>query len=156
MGNIRTHRDLDVWKEGIELVVKVYEIVQNFPKEEKYGLVDQIKRSAISIPSNIAEGAARNSKREFLQFLHISLGSISELETQLIIANRLGFLNNDEVFSLIERERSKILGLIKYLRGKKKMSKTSNVSRLTVSPAIFLPAILCSTSSPRHCPFWSG
>ena len=88
MGDVRTHRDLDVWKEGIELAVKVYEIVQKFPNEEKYGLVDQIKRSAISIPSNIAEGAARNSKREFLQFLHISLGSISELETQLIIANR--------------------------------------------------------------------
>jgi len=105
MGDVRTHRDLDVWKEGIELVVKVYEIVQNFPKEEKYGLVDQIKRSAISIPSNIAEGAARNPKKEFPQFLHISLGSISELETQLI--------------SLIERERSKILGLIKYLRGEK-------------------------------------
>ena len=114
MGDIRTHRDLDVWKEGIELVVKIYEIVQNFPKEEKYGLVDQIKRSAISIPSNIAEGAARNSKKEFLQFLHISLGSVSELETQLIIANRLGFLNNDEIFSLIEKERSK-----KYLRGEK-------------------------------------
>ena len=92
MGEVRTHRDLDVWKEGIELVVKIYEIVQ------KYGLVDQIKRSAVSIPSNIAEGATRNSKKEFLQFLHISLGSISELETQLIIANRLGFLNNNEVF----------------------------------------------------------
>ena len=113
MGEVRTHRDLDVWKEGIELVVKIYEIVQ------KYGLVDQIKRSAVSIPSNIAEGATRNSKKEFLQFLHISLGSISELETQLIIANRLGFLNNNEVFSLIKRERSKILGLIKYLRGEK-------------------------------------
>ena len=119
MGEVRTHRDLDVWKEGIELVVKIYEIVQNFPKEEKHGLVDQIKRSAISIPSNIAEGAARNSKKEFLQFLHISLGSVSELETQLIIANRLGFLNNNEIFSLIEKERSKILGLIKYLRGEK-------------------------------------
>ena len=119
MGNLKTQRDLDVWKEGIELVVKVYEIVQKFPNEEKYGLVDQIKRSAISIPSNIAEGAARNSKKEFLQFLHISLGSISELETQLIIANRLGFLDNEEIFSLIEKERSKLLGLIKYLRDEK-------------------------------------
>ena len=119
MGDIRTHRDLDVWKEGIELVVKVYEIAQRFPNEERYGLVDQIKRSAISIPSNIAEGAARNSKKEFLQFLHISLGSISELETQLVIANRLGFLNDEEIFPLIEKERSKLLGLIKYLRGEK-------------------------------------
>ena len=119
MGDVRTHRDLDVWKDGIELVVKIYEIVQKFPNEERYGLVDQIKRSAISIPSNIAEGAARNSKKEFLQFLHISLGSISELETQLIIANRLGFLNDEEIFPLIEKERSKLLGLIKYLRGEK-------------------------------------
>ena len=119
MGNLKTHRDLDVWREGIELVVKVYEIVQKFPNEEKYGLVDQIKRSAISIPSNIAEGAARNSKKEFLQFLHISLGSVSELETQLIIANRLEFLDNEEIFSLIEKERSKLLGLIKYLRDEK-------------------------------------
>ena len=119
MGNLKTHRDLDIWREGIELVVKVYEIVQKFPNEEKYGLVDQIKRSAISIPSNISEGAARNSKKEFLQFLHISLGSVSELETQLIIANRLGFLDNEEIFSLIEKERSKLLGLIKYLRDEK-------------------------------------
>ena len=119
MGNLKTHRDLDIWREGIELVVKVYEIVQKFPNEEKYGLVDQIKRSAISIPSNIAEGAARNSKKEFLQFLYISLGSVSELETQLIIANRLGFLDNEEIFSLIEKERSKLLGLIKYLRDEK-------------------------------------
>jgi len=119
MGNLKTHRDLDVWREGIELVVKVYEIVQKFPNEERYGLVDQIKRSAISIPSNIAEGAARNSKKEFLQFLYISLGSVSELETQLIIANRLGFLDNEEIFSLIEKERSKLLGLIKYLRDEK-------------------------------------
>jgi len=119
MGNLKTHRDLDVWREGIELVVKVYEIVQKFPNEERYGLVDQIKRSAISIPSNIAEGAARNSKKEFLQFLHISLGSVLELETQLIIANRLGFLDNEEIFSLIEKERSKLLGLIKYLRDEK-------------------------------------
>jgi len=81
--------------------------------------VDQIKRSAISIPSNIAEGAARNSKKEFLQFLHISLGSISELEAQLVIANRLGFLNDEEIFPLIEKERSKLLGLIKYLRNEK-------------------------------------
>lgn len=85
---------MDVWKEGIELAVKVYEIVQKFPKEERYGLVEQIKRSAVSIPSNIAEGAARNSKKEFMQFLSISLGSISELETQLIIADKLGFLSD--------------------------------------------------------------
>lgn len=114
---MKTHKDLDVWNEGIELVVKVYKIVQRFPKEERFGLADQIKKSAVSIPSNIAEGAARHSKKEFLQFLYISLGSISELETQLIIANKLGFLNNNEIFSLIEKEKYKVLGLIKHIRG---------------------------------------
>jgi four helix bundle protein len=120
---MKTHKDLDVWNEGIELVAKVYEIVQNFPKEEIYGLVEQIKRSAISIPSNIAEGAARNSKKEFLKFLSISIGSISELETQLIIADKIGFLPNKEIFSLIERERYKLLGLIRYLRCNKNVQR---------------------------------
>ena len=64
---IRTHKDLDVWKDSIELVTKIYQLVSNFPKEERFGLVDQIKRAAVSIPSNIAEGAARNSQKEFLQ-----------------------------------------------------------------------------------------
>lgn len=122
-GQMKTHRDLDVWNEGIELVVKVYEIIKGFPKEERYGLVEQIKRSAVSIPSNIAEGAARNSKKEFLQFLYISLGSISELETQLIIANKLGFLNDKEIFPIIDKERYKLLGLIRYLRGNKNVQK---------------------------------
>jgi len=66
---IKTHKDLDVWKDSIELVVKIYQLVSNFPKEERFGLIDQMKRAAISIPSNIAEGAARNSQKEFLQFL---------------------------------------------------------------------------------------
>lgn len=122
-GQMKTHRDLDVWNEGIELVVKIYEIIKGFPKEERYGLVEQIKRSAVSIPSNIAEGAARNSKKEFLQFLYISLGSISELETQLIIADKLGFLNDKEIFPIVEKERYKLLGLIRYLRGNKNVQK---------------------------------
>ena len=83
---IRTHKDLDVWKESILLVKDIYEISSNFPKEEIYGLTLQIRRNATSIPSNIAEGAARNTKKEFLKFLYIALGSLSELETQLIIA----------------------------------------------------------------------
>lgn len=120
---MKTHKDLDVWNEGTELVVKVYEIVQRFLKEEIYGLVEQIKRSAVSIPSNIAEGASQNSKKEFLQFLSISLSSISELETQLIIADKIGFLPNKEIFPLIEKERYKLLGLIRYLRKNKNVQK---------------------------------
>jgi len=113
---MKTHKDLDVWKDSIELVVKIYRLVSNFPKEERFGLVDQMKRAAVSIPSNIAEGAARNSQKEFLQFLHVALGSIAELETQLIISKKLGFLNNENIFEDLEKIKSKLLGLIRYLR----------------------------------------
>lgn len=119
MGNLKTHKDLDVWQEGIELVTKVYAVVQDFPKEEKFGLVDQIKRASVSIPSNIAEGAARNSKKEFIHYLHIALGSLSELETQLTIASKLNFLKNTDIFRDIEKEKSKTLGLLRYLKQEK-------------------------------------
>ncbi|MBI4715124.1 MAG: four helix bundle protein [Nitrospirae bacterium] len=115
---MKTHRDLDVWKEGVELVVRIYKLVEKFPKSERYGLVDQIKKSAISIPSNIAEGAARNSSKEFIQFLHIALGSISELETQLIISEKLEFVQDKQLFHELEKVKSKLLGLIRYLKQK--------------------------------------
>ncbi len=114
-----THKDLRVWKEAIGLVKEVYEIATTFPKDEIYGLVSQIKRSAVSIPSNIAEGAARNSQKELVQFLFISLGSLSELETQLIISQELGFMNKSEVFEKIEHIRRMLLNMIKSLRSKK-------------------------------------
>ena len=91
---IRSHKDLNVWKKSIDLVDIIYKVTKSFPKEEIYCLTNQVRRSVISIPSNIAEGAARNSKKEFIQFLYIALGSLSELETQIIIANRQGYLNN--------------------------------------------------------------
>jgi four helix bundle protein len=89
----------------------------NFPKEELYGLTSQMRRSAVSIPSNIAEGAARNSNKEFLQFLYVSLGSLSELETQLIISKNLGFQTDSKLDS-IEILRRKMLNFIKYLKKK--------------------------------------
>jgi len=92
VNKIMTHKDLDVWKAAMELAKLVYLITSKFPKEELYGLTQQIRRSAVSIPSNIAEGAARNSRKEFIQFLHISLGSLAELETQLLLSEKLGFL----------------------------------------------------------------
>ena len=113
---MRTHRDLDVWKEGIDLVLAIYKILGTFPKEERYALSDQIKRAATSVPSNIAEGAARNGRKEFVQFLYIALGSLAELETQLIIAEKLHYLADTEIFALIEREKSKLLGLIRNLK----------------------------------------
>jgi four helix bundle protein len=115
---IRTHKDLEVWKESISLVKEIYKISSNFPKDEIYGLTLQIRRSAISIASNIAEGAARNTKKEFLQFLYIALGSVSELETQLIIAKELNYLENNSIFDNLERIKYQLLGLIKYIRNK--------------------------------------
>ena len=95
MAAVNTHRDLHAWRETMALVEIVYRATEKFPKAEFFGLVNQIRRSAISIPSNIAEGAARSSSREFAQFLGISCGSLSELETQLELATRLGYLEID-------------------------------------------------------------
>lgn len=90
-----THKDLIVWKKGIELVKEVYGVTVSFPASEQFGLTSQIRRSAVSIPSNIAEGCGRNSDKELIQFLFIALGSASELETQIIIAFELDILDKD-------------------------------------------------------------
>ena len=97
MSELKTHKDLDVWKKAMSLVKEVYEITACFPREEAYGLVSQIKRAAVSIPSNIAEGAARNSNKEFIQFLYVSLGSLAELETQLLLSKELGFIYGGDI-----------------------------------------------------------
>ena len=89
---MRTHKELLVWQKSMLLVEEVYRLVKMLPKEETYALSDQMRRAAISIPSNIAEGNARNSPKEFQQFLYISLGSAAELETQLLICQRLGYI----------------------------------------------------------------
>ncbi len=90
------HTNLEVWKESVELSVDVYELTKHFPKEELYALTSQLRRSAISIPSNIAEGCARNKNGETIHFLYIALGSLAELETQLIIASKLGLLDSSD------------------------------------------------------------
>ena len=121
MNTMKTHRDLDVWKKSVVLVTTVYEITKSFPKEEIYGLTNQIRRSAVSVPSNIAEGSARQGNKEFAQFLYISLGSLTELETQLIIAGNLKFLSENDYESLMDslKEVGKMLiGLIRYVKKK--------------------------------------
>ena len=120
MSSVKTHKDLDIWKRGIEFVEAVYKVTTNFPKEETYGLVSQIRRAGISYPSNIAEGAARFSKKEFIQFLYISLGSLSEVETQLIIAEKLGYLKEGKLFREIEVLRRMTLNFIRYLKSKER------------------------------------
>ena len=98
---IKSHKDLRVWQESIDLVTEIYRLTESYPKEEVYGLTSQMRRAAVSIPSNIAEGAGRNSSKEFVQFLHIALGSIAELETQLIISQKLGFV--EKIDFLLEK-----------------------------------------------------
>jgi four helix bundle protein len=95
-------KELKIWQKSRELTKKVYLITQKFPKEEKYDLVSQIRRSAVSIPSNIAEGSGRESKKEFVRFLNISISSAFELETQIIISNDLGFVEEQEYNLVIE------------------------------------------------------
>ncbi|MCX7844912.1 MAG: four helix bundle protein [Candidatus Bipolaricaulota bacterium] len=115
-GVVRTHKDLAVWKEAMQLVKAVYEWTTGFPKEEMYGLTAQMRRAALSIPCNIAEGAARGSRKEFLQFLHISLGSLAELETQVFLAEDLFQLEAEPLKTQIEGLRRKLLALMKTLK----------------------------------------
>lgn len=125
---IKTHKDLNVWKKSIDLVVDIYEITKQFPDYEKFGLSSQMQRCTVSIPSNIAEGAARNSNKEFVQFLYVSLGSLSELETQLIISYKLNYVSEaivDELGNKVEILRKQLLSLIKYQKEKNKNDKTN-------------------------------
>lgn len=120
---LQTHKDLKVWQQSKDLVSEIYKLTAIFPKEEMYSLTAQIKRSAISIPSNIAEGAARESNKEYIRFLYISLGSLAELDTQLLIANDLEFIKSDEYkkVSIKLNEIGKMLsGLISYRKNKKR------------------------------------
>ena len=103
MGKIKTYRDLNIWNTGIELVKDIYKLTEKFPKHEMYGLVSQMRRSAISIPSNVAEGFRRHHNKEYRQFLYVSLGSCAELETQLTIAKELEYLPEKEEIRLLEK-----------------------------------------------------
>ncbi|WP_136805322.1 four helix bundle protein [Desulfosediminicola flagellatus] len=116
--SVRRHHNLLVWQEGINLVTTIYRLTSAFPPEEKYGLVSQMRRAAVSIPSNIAEGAARTTQKEFSHFLSIARGSLSELETQLIICRKLEYVSDvDETFKLMNKIFALLGGLIKSLNG---------------------------------------
>jgi four helix bundle protein len=112
----------------MDLASEVYALTARFPKEEVYGLSLQTRRSAVSIPSNIAEGAARSSSKEFVQYLHIALGSAAELETQLLLARRMGFLEETGPFQLLDQIRKMLIGLIQSVRRK---PVTRHASRVT-------------------------
>ena len=118
---LRTHKDLEVWKNAINFVTLVYEVTSTFPGTEIYGLTNQLRRAAVSIPSNIAEGAARSTNKDNIHFLYISLGSISEVDTQFIISFNLGFISDEKLKEISDKLtliKIELLGLIKYLKGK--------------------------------------
>jgi len=126
---VETHsyKDLKVWQNAINLATSVYYLTYKFPKQEMYGLSHQIQKAVVSVPSNIAEGAARNSTKEFLYFLSIALGSLAELETQLILALSLAYLEKTDLEVMLSRTNEvgrMIRGLQKSLRAK--LSSTSH------------------------------
>ena len=116
---MRNFRNYKIWTESISFTTQIYKIVNNFPSFERYGLSDQLRRASVSIPSNIAEGAARDSEKEFIHFLNISLGSAFEVETQLQIAYNLEYISNETFdmllsqLHLIEKQINELICVIK-------------------------------------------
>ena len=130
----KPHKRLDAWREAVELTISVYHATDNFPKEHRFALTEQIHRAALSVASNIAEGAARQTKKEFANYLHIAQGSLSELDTQLEIAKRLKFLSNEQWRTLDQQMHhiDKLLsGLIKYSKSGKPQRTPPYPSPLT-------------------------
>jgi four helix bundle protein len=114
----KPHKRLELWKQSMDLTINIYRTTERFPSQEVYGLTNQIRRATVSIASNIAEGAARQTKKEFINFLHIAQGSLSELDTQLDIAVRLEYLTEDARIDLDGRMTQidkMITGLIRHL-----------------------------------------
>ena len=124
---MKTHKDLDVWKDSVELVIITYNITKTFPKEELYGITSQIRRAAVSVPVNISEGTARNYPIEVVRFLKISQGSLSEFETLLLISLRLNYLD-EVIYKRIEgsifKINAQLCGLIKSVQKKLPPSAT--------------------------------
>ena len=115
------HKDLEVWKKSMELVIDIYKITQKFPDTEKFGLINQIRRAAVSVPSNIAEGCARNSDKDNLRFVDIACGSLAEIETQLLISVQLEYCEMSKVQILIDKIDNigrMLFGLKKHLKNK--------------------------------------
>jgi len=113
----RRHHELEVWRDALDLVEAVYRITASFPSDERFGLSSQLRRAAVSVPSNIAEGSARRTRAEFLQFLHIARGCLAEIETQIQIARRLKFFADDDALDeLLDQVFAKLGGLLNSLK----------------------------------------
>ena len=128
---MKSYRELKVWQGGRELVKMVYLATQSFPREERFGLTQQVRRAAVSVPSNIAEGHGRGSTKDYLRFLAISMGSVAEAETQLILANDLGLLAEAELGTLLQ----KLDDIGKMLRGLRKSLKSRLPSSQLQAPS---------------------
>ena len=119
MREVKTHKDLDAWKKAMELALEVYRCTKRFPADERFGLTSQLRRAAVSVPSNFAEGAARGSSVEFVRFLHIALGPLAEVETQLLLAQSIGLCTDvTGTMNLLETERRLLLGLIRHMKAR--------------------------------------
>lgn len=132
MADYRKYTNLDVWKEARLLVTEIYAVSKNFPKDEQFGLITQLRRCAISIPSNIAEGCGRNHKKDSIQFFYIARGSLYEAETQLYICFDLKYLLETDLHNILaklETVRKLLNGLIRYY------SSESNLSTKNTQPA---------------------
>ncbi len=125
---IRSYEDLTVWQKAMDLVERIYHTTESFPKKEQYRLVDQLSRAAVSVPSNIAEGSMRHTTKEFIRFVGVSQGSLAEVETQLIIAYRLRYIDKDNFSSTIglAREVGKMLNALNQALEKKLQGITSH------------------------------
>lgn len=120
---MKSHKDLDVWRLAVDLATAIYKATKGFPRDEQYGMVAQMRRSAVSIASNIAEGAARQGEKEYLQFLYIALGSASELDTQLEIAGRANLADRailEELQTTTTRVGQMLRGLTRSVREREK------------------------------------
>jgi len=113
---VGTHKDLIVWKDGLIVVEMIYTIARKLPPEEKYGLSSQLRRAAVSIPTNIAEGAARQSRKEYIQYCYISFASLSEIETLLIIAQKIYKIDVSTIQKFNDEYGRKLKAFIKYLK----------------------------------------
>ena len=112
------HKDLEAWKKSFDLAYSIYLLTNSFPENERYGLTQQIRRAAVSVPSNIAEGCGRATDKDTLRFIDIANGSIAELETQILLAQKLKYLNDTDILDDITETRKLLTGLKNYLKNK--------------------------------------
>lgn len=113
---LTSYKNLIVWQKSFDLCIKIYEITKHFPREELFNLTSQMRRASLSVPSNIAEGYNRNSTKEYIRFLNIAYGSLSELETQFLIAEKLAYISEAKMLDSIEQIKKMIYSILKKLK----------------------------------------